>query len=233
MKRKENMFLFPLLLTAVCILFPREAGAQNETEKTFRHSLAVQPFYWLNNGFRIDYERQLTNPSHWLQLSAIGYYVEDENSLWNAWWMQSDFPLNEAWGAGLEVNYKYFPLRNREYFPFRSREVYVSGGLSSSHFNVNYNTESIRYLSYVENGLTYYEPQWEQYETSQYFNRIGTNLCAGVQSRPTKRFLIDGYIGIGYIYSFYGKDKYPYNDSNKLSYRGLTLTAGLRIGFRL
>ncbi|MDR3142648.1 MAG: hypothetical protein LBU37_13125 [Tannerellaceae bacterium] len=223
MKRKANIFL--LLFTAVCILVSREAGAQDETEKTFRNALAIQPFYWLNNGFRVDYERQLKNPSHWLQLSAIGYYVEDENSLWNVW-MLSDFPLNEAWGAGLEVSYKYFP--------FRSRKLYVSGGLSSSHFNIDYRTESVRYLSYVENGLTYYEPQWEQYEASQYFNRIGTNFCTGIQTRPARRFLIDGYIGIGYVYSFYNKDKYyPHNYLNKLSYRGFTLTAGLRIGFRL
>jgi hypothetical protein len=216
------------------MLFPRKAGAQDETEKTFRHSLAVQPLYWLNNGFRADYERELENPGHSLQLSAIGYYAEDGNSLWNAWMLSSEALLKEAWGAGLEANYKYFPFRIRGYSSFRSRGVYVSGGLSAAHFSVNYRTEGPRYVSYVENGLTYYEPQWVEGEAKQYFNRIGTTFCAGIQNRPSKRFLIDGYIGIGYVYSFYDKDKYyPASYSGKLSYRGLTLTAGFSVGFRL
>ncbi|MDR1558038.1 MAG: hypothetical protein LBS88_13565 [Tannerellaceae bacterium] len=222
MKRKTSIFL--LLFTACLFVFP-EAEAQNETRKTFGNSLAVQPLYWLNNGFRIDYERRLKNPSQWLQVSAIGYYVENESNPWDVWTF-SDFSFNEVWGAGLEVNYKWFP--------FRRQRVYVSGGLSASHFNMEYDEVGYRYTSYQIDGLTYYESQWENYQVSQRFNRIGTNLCTGIQNRPTRRFLIDGYVGIGFMYSFYDPDKYhPDNYLNSLSYRGLTLTAGFRIGFRL
>jgi hypothetical protein len=212
-----------ILLAAGLLVSFLNAEAQNVPRKTFENTLAIQPLYWINNGFRIDYERQLKSPYHWLQLSAIGYYVENENSFWTLWNSIPD--MNDAWGVGLEANYKYFPSGNI---------WYVSAGLSASRFSVQYDRVDYTYGSYTEEGLTYYEPQWREVEESQRFGRFGTNFYVGVQNRLTHRFLIDGYIGFGRVYSFYDKDKY-YPDSymNSLSYRGMTFTLGVRIGFRL
>lgn len=221
MKRTTNVFL----LLAVCIFACRGVEAQNETKKAFTNSLAVQPLYWLNNGYRVDYERQLKNPAHWLQLSAIGYHVEDKDLFWILW-MDNDSRFNRAWGAGLEANYKWFP--------FERPVMYFAGGLSFSHFDVKYSEASYRFINYQENGLTYYEPEWQTRSLSQYFERLGTNLSLGFQNRPTRRFLIDGYAGICYLYSFYDKEKYrPDSYLNSLSYRGVSFTLGFRIGFRL
>jgi hypothetical protein len=223
MKRKTSVF--PLLLLAAGLLVCREAEAQNEMKETFKNTLAVQPLYWVNNGFRIDYERQLNTPKHWLQVSGIGYYVEDEDIFWNLW-MNSGAQIDKTWGAGLEVNYKYFP--------FKRPVMYFSGGLAFSHFNVDYCESGYQFISYENDGLTYYEPEWQTGNATQYFNRVGTNLYLGFQNRPARRFLIDGYTGVGYTYSFYDKNKYsPDRYLNSLSYRGISFTIGFRIGFRL
>jgi hypothetical protein len=224
MKRKTITFF--LLLLATCQFVPLGVKAQDEAPKTFKNAWAVQPLYWLNSGFRLDYERQLKDPNHWLQISGIGYYIEDDERLWGLWMLEEDFPVSEAWGAGLEVDYKWYP--------FKRPRMYVSGGVSFAHFDVDYRENGYQYISYVNDGLTYYEPQWEEREVSQYFNRLGTNLCLGFQTRPARRFLIDYFVGIGYAYSFYDADKrHPSYYYNSLAYRGVTLTTGFRIGFRL
>ncbi|MDR2809194.1 MAG: hypothetical protein LBB84_01385 [Tannerellaceae bacterium] len=210
------------LLTLACLATSFPNVEAQEHPRTFRNTLAIQPLYWLNNGMRIDYERQLKNPRHWLQVSAIGYYVGDDNSLWMQW---LDRDIRHAWGVGLETNYKYFPF---------GKILYVSGGLSAAHYSVQYNEWRHTFLSYQENALTYYEPQWEEVKESSNFARFGTNVFVGVQNRPGRRFLIDGYAGVGRVFSFYDAHKaYPDNYLNSLSYRGITLTLGLRIGFRL
>jgi hypothetical protein len=222
MKRKITAFL----LLAFYVLISQGAEAQREAGKTFKNSLAIQPLYWLNSGLRIDYERQLKNSHHWLQFSAIGYYVDDEDLLWNSL-MNSNRPIQDAWGSGLEVNYKWLP--------FQRPQMYLSGGLSFSHFNVGYRESGYHYLTYRENELTYYELDWGERRIQQDFDRIGTNFRIGFQTHASRRFLIDSYVGIGHMYSFYdGGKPYPGTDLiNSLSYRGVTLTAGFRIGFRL
>ncbi|MDR2118565.1 MAG: hypothetical protein LBP25_03410 [Tannerellaceae bacterium] len=211
------------LLLILCLPFRTpEAAAQHDSPATFKNTLAIQPLYWLNNGIRIDYERQLKNPSHWLQISGIGYYLMDSENFWTLWNYDD---LNDAWGAGMEVNYKYFPF---------GRIWYLSAGLSAAHFSVQYSTEHFTYISYEQEGLTYYEPRWENVEESQQFERFGTNLCVGIQTRPSRRFLLDFYTGAGRVFSLYDEDKrYPDKYLNSLSYRGITLTMGVRIGFRL
>ncbi|MDR1919962.1 MAG: hypothetical protein LBQ65_10005 [Tannerellaceae bacterium] len=224
MKRKT-------ILTALALglLTSFGAEAQQERQPGFKHALSVQPLYWLNNGFRLDYERQLKNPAHWLQISGVGYYADDVNDFWS-FWSFGDHPLNEAWGGGLDASYKWFPFK---------RVLYTSAGLSVRHFNLKYNETIEDFISYERDGLTYYEPQSREVEVSQYFDRLGANLYLGVQNNSTKRFLIDAYIGLGWTYSFYDKDKYypgkyyGYISSNSLSYRGITLLLGFRIGFRL
>jgi hypothetical protein len=219
---KTTTIITALSLAACLTAFP-SARAQDNAPESFANTLAVQPFYWLNNGVRIDYERRLKTPDHWLQLSAIGYYVEDNNNFWTLWDMNRNF--NSAWGAGLETNYKYFPF---------GKIFYISAGLSAARFSVQYDSRKHTYITYEEEGLTYYESHWDEVEETQHFNRFGTNFFAGFQNRHNRRFLVDGYVGFGRVYSFYDKDKY-YPDSylNSLSYRGISLTIGFRVGFRL
>jgi hypothetical protein len=220
---KKTVIITLLLASCLPASF-RNAQAQDVSTETFRNSLAIQPLYWLNNGFRVDYERQLKSPQSWLQISAIGYYVEDENSFWTLW--NTDNDINNAWGVGIEANYKFFP--------FERQVFYVSAGLSASRFSVQYDVMQHRYLTYEEEGLTYYESQWDNVQESQHVGRFGTNFYIGVQNRPVHRFLIDAYAGFGRIYSFYDKDKHsPDNYLNSLCYRGMTLTLGFRVGFRL
>jgi hypothetical protein len=220
MKRKTIIALF---LYALCLPASQSVKAQDETPETFKHTLAIQPLYWVNNGLRIDYDKQLHNPRSWLQISAIGYHA-DKNDFWIPW--MPDQTFNRAWGAGLEVNYKWF-VSGRQ-------RLYLSGGLAAAHFNVSHNKTLMQYIGYEEDNLTYYEPHWIKYETSLYFNRLGTNFSIGIQNRPTRRFLLDCYAGIGHVHTFYNRlESYPDNYYGSLTYQGLTLTLGLRIGFRL
>ncbi|MDR2388358.1 MAG: hypothetical protein LBD89_01040 [Tannerellaceae bacterium] len=211
------------LVLLLCLLIHPRAEAQETLPKSYKNTLAFQPLYWVNNGLRIDYERQLKTPAQWLQLSAIGYYVEGNDTFWTLWDTTRD--IHNAWGAGMEANYKYFPF---------GRIFYVSGGVSAARFVVKYDRIIPGYTSYEEEGLRYWEPLWESVDESQRFTRFGTNFYAGVQNRASHHFLIDVYAGFGRLYSLYDKEKYyPDNDLNTLSYRGVSLTLGFRIGFRL
>ncbi|MDR1980631.1 MAG: autotransporter outer membrane beta-barrel domain-containing protein [Tannerellaceae bacterium] len=220
MKRKDIM----LVLCAVCFLIPFRTAAQDKTEKperpAFKQSIAIQPLYLHINGLRLDYERQLKTPRQWVQVSGIGYYSGNDDSLWGLWAFD-DHRFNNSWGAGVEVNYKYLT----------SKRVYLSGGLSYGYTAVDYNDYTL--TDYEEDGLTYYTPTWEK--TMQNFNRLGVHTYVGLQTKTNRRVLVDGYMGVGYTHSFYDTNKYypSTNEMNNVSYRGIQLIIGFRMGIRL
>jgi hypothetical protein len=188
----------------------------------YRNNISVQPLYVFNQGVRIDYERQLHNPYHWLQVSTKGYFMNDKYDQGLMTLLFDDDRIEKLKGAGAELNYKYFFLKKRI--------LYVSAGVSYSYFHTQ------QYDSYFtdfhEDGLTFYRSEYSM--QTQEFNKMGFNTCFGVQSSPRKRFFVDGYVGFGYSHSFYDKNKYyPDTDNiNGLSYSGPTFTTGLRIGIR-
>jgi hypothetical protein len=204
-------------------MIPMHAMAQEaRNAAVYKNNLGLQPLYLFNQGMRIDYERQLNDPHHWLQMSATGYYADDTDYSGIATLLFGDDRIKKLSGAGVEVNYKYFFLKRRF--------LYVSAGVSHRYFHTL--SHAFGYASYHEDGLTFYRLNYGL--QSQDFNRVGFNSCFGVQTSPYKRFFVDGYVGLGLCRSFYDRDGY-YPDPaniNGLSYSGLTFTVGMRAGMR-
>lgn len=217
----HRTFLYCLLIS--CIAPLACATAQDGRSDIFyRNNISVQPLYIFNQGMRIDYERQLHNPYHWLQVSAKGFYVNDGYDPGLMTLLFSDDRIEKLKGAGAELNYKYFFMKKRF--------LYISAGLSYSYFNTQ--QYGLTFVDFREDDLTFYRPDYSM--QTQEFNKMGFNTFFGVQSSPRRRFFVDGYVGFGYSRSFYDKNKYyPNTDNiNGLSYNGPTFTTGLRLGVR-
>lgn len=215
--------LFLRILIMACTLLPACAAAQG-TPRTdgYGHSLAVQPLYIFNQGVRVDYERQLSSPYHWLQVSGKGYYMHRADDAGLLTLLFGDDRIETLSGAGAELNYKYFFLKRRH--------LYVSAGLSYGY--VHTKLHGVDFSGFREDDLTLYRPHYRL--QSQDFNRAGFNTFFGIQTSPYRRFFVDVYAGVGYARSFYDRSRY-YPDTgnmNGLSYSGPTVTAGVRIGIR-
>jgi hypothetical protein len=214
-------FLHSLLIFC---LFPLTcAVAQNaQNDRAYTSAVSVQPLYLFNRGLRIDYEKQLGNPYHWVQVSAKGYYMTDDGYAGLTTLIFDNDRIEDLSGVGTELNYKYFFLKKR--IP------YIAAGLSYHYFHTH--QYGYDFIDFRQDDLTMYYPVYSL--QAQDFNKVGFNTCFGVQTSPYKRFFVDGYIGIGYCRSFFDENRY-YPDSDNMngpSYTGFTLTTGIRLGIR-
>jgi len=191
-----------------------------------KNAISLEPLYIVNNGLRVNYERQIINPHHWLEFSSTGYFSYNENNtLPKQWFYDSfdNFSVKNNWGLALEASYKYYPI----YF------MYISSGITYSHHEAALAGNTMIYNSYVEDGLTYYEPTFEYYDNWKAFDRLGVNLKIGLQTPLYRNFLIGGYFGLGFAKAFYRDDGYVPNKSIiSVTYSGVTPLLGWRIGFR-
>lgn len=216
---KTYIKLFLLLFS---IGFTTNSIAQEKTQSDYpRYTIAVQPFYLLNGGLRVDFEKQLGNSKRWLQANISGFYLphkDESSSTWET--MNSDYdPFCKLNGLGIGFAYKSF---------FYRPSLYYSAGVSYTHYRVTYS--DFDYFEFEEDGLKYYE--YFQADHRQIFNKLTASLCLGIQSDVRKKMFFDTYLGIGFSHSFYDDRKRNYND-NVLGYgyRGFHVTGGVRIGF--
>ena len=200
-------------------------GQEEKEKNVYNYSIGVQPLYLFNTGLRIDFEKRLKDPRQMLQVSAIGYLLpkrDEPYEYWETLLVEDHYNVNKLLGGGLALDYKYFPFRLANF-------LYFSGGLSYHYFDVRY--DGFKFISYQEDGMTFYEPQWG--EIKQVFNKVGGNVLFGLQTAPHRRVFVDGYIGIGYTHSFYDEDKHHIDDNMfNVGYRGVTFVTGIKIGYR-
>lgn len=218
------MKICKIMILAICVYML--AGVQYmSAQEGYKYSIGVQPLYLVNGGLRLDFEKRLKNPQHLLQASVIGYLLperDDPYEHWESLLVDDDYDVNKLTGGGLALDYKYFP------FP-KANFLYFSGGLSYHYFDVRY--DGYEYFKYVEDGMTFYEPRFG--EIKQTFNKVGGNVCFGIQTTNRRPFFVDGYIGVGYSHSFYDENKYHIgNNMFTVGYRGVTFVTGIRIGYR-
>lgn len=233
---KARRFFTGILFFAVCmIIFSQTLSAQENGKDRYkylydnshyRYTFSAQPLYLFSGGMRLDMEKRLSSPAHWLQIGISGLILpktDDHYSSWENLYLDGDEEVQRMSGVGLEVGYKYL-------FP-RNPCFYASGSLTYNYFNIDYMANE--YLRFQEDGLTYYE--YKRHEVSQHINRVGVNLCLGVMTKPSTRVLVDGFIGIGYrhgIPQHSGREDFN-SHIFSLGYRGVTFTTGMRIGFRV
>ena len=201
----------------------RHAVAQEADSKLYNYSIGVQPLYFLNGGMRIDLEKRL-NDRQILQVGAIGYLLpeRDDSGYWDSLLLDGYASVNKLTGAGLALDHKWF------LFP-RVSFMYLSAGVSYNYYNMKYN--GTKHVSYMEDGLTFYETRYG--EITQVFNKIGGNTCFGIQTPLRRPFYVDGYVGLGYSHSFYDENKLYFNANMfNVGYRGITFVMGARVGYR-
>lgn len=197
------------------------AQKQDGAEKLPKYTISTEIFTLASGGLRLDFEKQLSSPKDWLQIHVNGYYLPYRNNKWDSWeTLQSDSePIDKLNGAGFGIAYKSF---------FYKDIIYYRAGVSYNHYRVKYS--GYDYISFVEDGLTYYT--YEEREWKQVFNKILPSLSLGIQSSLSNKIFFDAYAGVAYSASFYDKDKYAFDDNIfGYGYRGVTMTGGIRVGF--
>ncbi len=213
-------FLFPFLSEA-----QEQAPISVKEKKGYKYGISIQPLYFINNGLRLDFEKAIRNdPRKLLQVSLTGYRLprKEDGGTWNTLLFDDIDMLNKITGAGIGADYKWFGFPSANF-------LYISGGITYHYFNVKY--DDWEFVGFEEDGLTYYEPNYREF--TQHINKLGGNVCIGIQPAWTGGFLIDLYTGLGVSYGFFDKNKYhPGNTMHSMGYRGITFLLGIRFGLR-
>ena len=197
-----------------------------------KYTFAIQPFQWINWGWRFDFETRLGDGPGWLQFGPAVYSASDNDHYFyhgNNYWHDRNVSFREPFsklnGAGLDISYKHFFDPNRS--------VYFASGLSYARFNIDYVGTYGKWNEYTEDGLQYHEYLFYQKATdTQHINRISVNQYIGFQPPSRHAFLFDMFVGISYRHAISDKDK-PQFDEHTFSYgfTGFVFMTGIRLGF--
>jgi hypothetical protein len=191
-----------------------------------QYALSVEPSYLANGGLRLNVAKRLT-PKEWIELNITGYriprYEINDSYYWGnvGNWITSNSDFNEFTelsGGGLGGTYKY-------YF---HRLFFAAASTSYTYYDVEYN--SWDFHAYTEEGLTFYDHEIQN--ISQPFHKLTGNLSIGFRPPFRRAFFMEFNGGLGYAYSFYNKDKRPFNESPfGFGYRGVYPMMSFKIGF--
>ncbi|MDR1763073.1 MAG: hypothetical protein LBR64_03855 [Dysgonamonadaceae bacterium] len=219
-----------LIISILTLAFPANCFPQwtNDSRIT-KNAITIEPLYLYNFGLRINYERQISTPKHWVEFSAVGYFPSsDDFSLSHIWFYDDSYYYNRNvktnWGTTFEVAYKYYPLSF----------IYLASGLSYNHHEAKFEGFDTKFNSYIEDGLLFYEPAYKTSDCWESFDRVGLNLRLGMQTPLYRRFVVGCYVGLSYNYSFFDENNFSSEDKSVTTvyYRGFVPSTGFRIGVR-
>jgi hypothetical protein len=221
-----NQSIKYLIFSCLCLLGEINLlNAQDYEEKLPNYTFSVEPLLLYNGGLRLNFEKQL-KPRHWLGINITGYlmpYDSVSEDYYDSSWITSNSDFDsflELKGLGLSGAYKYH--FNSTYF--------VAAGISYTYFDVGY--QDYVYHRYEEDGLTLYD--YGLRDMHQYFHKATGSLCFGIHSNFHHAFYVEPYLGLGYAYSLYDKDKKPFNKTIfGFGYKGTYITAGVKLGFNI
>ena len=210
-----------------------------------RYTVAVNPFYLVNNGMKFDFEYELPEPGRWIQMSLTGYIApprDDRSYYW--WWGYGDGNnrftpnsswdyYNKMWGIGASALYKHM---------WHRRGWYFSTGITLEFYRVG--RIETGYIPYKEDGLTFYNTG--EYTRMMSFVKPTAQFNVGKHMALSRRCFFDMFIGLSYSYSIYDTDKYFRNDNDHYTYydwdyqgmygfarRGFNVNMGFRFGVLL
>ena len=233
------------LLLLAAWLFTSQAQAQDQaapplyssTQK--KYTVAIQPFQWINLGWRFDFEMRLGDGPGWLQFGPTVYSASGNGGSYHykghsydgipyGYGIYDDCSgfresFSELRGGGLDINYKRF------FDPKRS--LYFASGLSYSRFDIDYYGEYGRWKDYTEDGLQYHEYTYSLGLHTQHIDRMAINCYLGYQVPSRRMFLFDMFFGFSYRHSISEKDKPAFDKSVwSYGYTGFVFMTGLRFG---
>jgi len=230
LKAKRFFIAFLLLSAFLTMTAPHTFGQELEVysaappPKNYAVTWDVAALFL--GGYKFGFDMRLQDKS-WIQIiptaylhrAASRYYIGLGNDDYYYDYGSRNYGVTSAHGFGIGANYKRF-LNKRE-------TIYCHGGIDYSFRRVDVHYyDFIPYEDDIFSGYIY-----GKLHEKQNFNRASLAACMGIQTPMADGFYIDGYLGIGYKYTFYDESK-PTLDkgSNGYGYRGFHPAIGFRIG---
>jgi len=179
------------------------------------------PQHLINNGIRIDVDRQLASADKWITISPVVYYRGKE----------ANFNLGRGsfksmQGAGLGIYYRYFPGAMRKSFNFY---LMAGGGYEFLSFKV----KGVNWLPVEIDGLEYYSPSDAGYFNS-HLHTFDIEATLGFKWLMGEHLAIDIFAGPGIGYSFTGGGNNQlfrdYDGYARYGKNGIGVAGGIRIG---
>ncbi|RZK66192.1 MAG: hypothetical protein EOO85_27180 [Pedobacter sp.] len=184
-------------------------------------SIALQPFFLLNNALKVDVEWQRADSQFGYIFTMESYSGRVEENKYN---YSSDGHNDAMNGFGLGVAQKY-RLKSERSGP------YVAYGMTYRYLEIAVETQD--FYSYQENGLTYYD-----FGTIKKNNVISSGLFSAVfgYQRVADNFVYDLYLGMAYKAQFKSTDFGAGRTYNQYQYsyahKGATMLVSLKIGYQ-
>lgn len=222
----NKLFFYGLVFAAMTLPDILNAQISPESQvvthkKKYVAGFSLSEFF--NSGLNLNYDRRIGNTRQWMMFDISGYYMAaDKDSYQGLGNFLSAFDsFNRYKGFGLGAGYKYFPFKY-EFF-------YVCGGVSYKYFNVRY--RAFEYVPFTEDGMSFYAYELVNPKTNN-FNRLGANICTGIQSTMRHVFHVNLYAGLGYVYSIHHAREGIFDDGVfGFGHTGVTFIFGFRFGW--
>jgi hypothetical protein len=193
-------------------------------------SFNIIPQYLIISGIRGDLEYKLTNKIN--VFVGMQYYsgtintAGSETKDLNATIDQSKRANDKLKGNGWNTGIKYYYSKDNNY------NYYIGADLTYNKFNII--IKDYDYFPFVDDGLTFYEYRLGDIETDS--KQFGYNVNVGATS-SFKRFVINGWIGVGYTETQLSKNFNKYRKFNsyygQYAYQGFAPYLGFKIGYFL
>jgi len=186
-------------------------------------SVAIQPFFLLNNAVKIDLELQSANSKFGYIFSIEGYGGSMQEDRYK--YTSRDPVYDKLNGIGIGIAQKFRFIDDRP-------GPYIAYGLTYRYQEIAIETEG--FFPYQENGFTYYD-----YGPLEKNLVISSGLASAVfgYQKVKDNFVYDFYFGIGYKAQLkdtgfdglreYNQYQYSY------AYKGSLMMLGFKMGFQL
>ena len=222
---KTNLFCVKVFVISALLsqIVPRTYGHDWEPP-TKKYALTWEVSQLFFGGLKSGFDFHVKS-RNWIQITpalylfpGVGSYNEfGSDGYYNG--SGKDFIVNSVQGLGIGANFKRF-LHRHEF-------IYCHGGIDYSYRKVDFH--SYDYFPFFEDDLPFYV--YEKRGQKQNFNRFSVTACFGVQAPMEHGFYVDAYVGVGYQYAFYNKNKPALNkDIFDYGYRGFVPSFGFRLG---
>ncbi len=213
----------PYLQLIIILVFLSINGiAQTDTVRTTL--VSGTPQYLINKGLRIDVEKRLKNPRHWIQL-VPQLYVDVKGIDARDYDSGYEKEYDKMYGVGLEVNHKMFL---KEYS--RPMGSYVSYGMNYQHFGIQF--KGAEWEPALVDGMQQFV--YTEKDAKQSIDKIGANLVVGYQNEFVDYVYWDIFIGLGFRCSFYNSESAETRHLDyylwDYGYSGTLLTGGFKLG---
>lgn len=197
------------MLTIILGITLSAVSAQDSIPQIHGTIYSFMPQYLINNGIRIDIEKQLKN-KHFIQVSPQ-FYLSEQNKEDGS--NSDDNSFTNLVGGGVNIYHKYFVDDD-----FLKNPLYISYGLSYNYFNIDYYDEYLGSLIHANADI----------------HKMGVDITVGYQKIIGDVVSLDIFTGLGTRYSVMGTDSESDDRFNSsyygYNYTGNLMLLGLKIG---